>query len=326
VISQSPGGSTIPRIAVAPDPDASVQDAIRRGGGLPVAAGEPADGLVWLAGKDPDGLRTLLKAVPGIRWVQLPFAGVERFADQGVFTDEHIWTCAKGSYAEVVAGHALMLALAGLRKMPERIRAVSWGPQGGISLFDRPVTILGGGGITEALISLLKPFRAPVTVVRRQAVPLPGAERVVTTSALHDALPGAQVVFVALALTPQTTGIIGGPELAAMERDAWLVNVARGRHVVTDALVPALERGEIGGAALDVTDPEPLPGGHPLWRMPNCIITPHTANTLEMLKPRLAERIADNVARFAAGQPLEGQVDPAAGYLSRYRAAGVSRP
>jgi phosphoglycerate dehydrogenase-like enzyme len=294
-----------------------VQDAIRRGGGIPVAAGEPADGLVWLAGKDPDGLRALLKTVPGIRWVQLPFAGVERFAAQGVFTDDHIWTCAKGSYSEVVAEHALMLALAGLRKLPERVRAVSWGQQGGTSLYDQQVTILGGGGITEALIGLLRPFRARITVLRREAIPVPGAERVVTTAALHDVLPGSLVVFVALALTPRTTGIIGGQELAAMGSGSWLVNVARGPHVVTDALVTALERGEIGGAALDVTDPEPLPDGHPLWRLPNCIITPHTANTQQMLKPQLAKRIADNVARFAAGQPLAGRIDPAAGYLSR---------
>jgi phosphoglycerate dehydrogenase-like enzyme len=99
-----------------------------------------------------------------------------------------------------------------------------------------------------------------------------------------------------------------------MRPDAWLVNVARGPHVDTDALVTALRDGAIGGAALDVTDPEPLPDGHPLWELERCIITPHTADTPEMIEPLLARRIRDNVERFAAGQPLIGVVDPAAGY------------
>jgi phosphoglycerate dehydrogenase-like enzyme len=92
------------------------------------------------------------------------------------------------------------------------------------------------------------------------------------------------------------------------------VNVARGRHVVTDALVAALAAGEIGGAGLDVTDPEPLPDGHPLWTQDRCIITPHTADTPEMVRRPLALRIRDNVTRFAAGEPLSGVIDPAAGY------------
>ena len=99
-----------------------------------------------------------------------------------------------------------------------------------------------------------------------------------------------------------------------MRTDGWLVNVARGRHVQTDALVAALDAGTIAGAALDVTDPEPLPDGHPLWGHPRCIITPHTADTEEMTIPLLAARVRANVASFAAGRPLEGLVDPVAGY------------
>jgi phosphoglycerate dehydrogenase-like enzyme len=99
-----------------------------------------------------------------------------------------------------------------------------------------------------------------------------------------------------------------------MGPDAWLVNVARGRHVDTQALVDALRSRSIGGAALDVTDPEPLPDGHPLWALDNCIITPHTADTAEMVERMLNRRIEHNVAAFAAGRPLAGLVDPAAGY------------
>jgi phosphoglycerate dehydrogenase-like enzyme len=217
-------------------------------------------------------------------------------------------------YAEPVAEHAMLLALAGLRELPMRIDARSWERQGGISLFDRPVTILGGGGITEELLRHLAVYRCEVTVVRRRAEPLDGAARVVPVAQLHDALPGAQVVFLALALTPETEGIIGAAELALMDSTAWLVNVARGGHVVTDELVDALRAGTIAGAGLDVTDPEPLPDGHPLWTLPNCIITPHTANTLEMARPALEQRITENVRRYGAGEPLIGLVDVAAGY------------
>jgi phosphoglycerate dehydrogenase-like enzyme len=108
--------------------------------------------------------------------------------------------------------------------------------------------------------------------------------------------------------------IVSDQELDLMGESTWLVNVARGRHVDTDALVRALRERRIGGAALDVTDPEPLPDGHPLWSLPNCIVTPHTADTEEMTQPLLAARIRDNVERFASGLPLVGIVDTAAGY------------
>ena len=103
-------------------------------------------------------------------------------------------------------------------------------------------------------------------------------------------------------------------QLAAMRPDGWLVNVARGRHVDTGALVAALATGIIGGAALDVTDPEPLPDEHPLWAQQRCIITPHTATPPELADRALARLIRDNAARFAAGQPLLSVVDPVAGY------------
>ena len=99
-----------------------------------------------------------------------------------------------------------------------------------------------------------------------------------------------------------------------MRDDAILVNVARGAHVVTEELVAVLREGDIAGAALDVTDPEPLPADHPLWSEPRCLITPHTANTPEMVKPSIVERIRENVRRFGAGEPLIGTVDLDLGY------------
>jgi phosphoglycerate dehydrogenase-like enzyme len=308
------GDVAAPRIAVGPDAREPVSAAILAGGGQPVGVSDAADGLVWLSPRDVTGLRATLAATSSIRWVQLPFAGVEKLAAAGVFDPAWTWTCAKGAYAEPVAEHALMLALAGLRVLPQRITARSWGESAGLSLFDQPVAILGGGGIASSLLRLLEPFRVRATVVRRIAKPLDGAARTLPQSDLHEAIFDARCVFVALALTPQTTGIIGAEELAIMPADSWLVNVARGRHVNTDALVAALDSVAIGGAALDVTDPEPLPDGHPLWAQERCIITPHTADTSDMTDRMLAVRIRDNVARFAAGQPLLGLIDPEAGY------------
>jgi phosphoglycerate dehydrogenase-like enzyme len=303
-----------PRIAIGPDPRESVVRAVRIAGGKPAPVDADADALVWLDPGDLAGLGRALKATPAARWVQLPFAGIERVAEAGLLDTDHTWTCAKGAYAEPVAEHALMLALAGLRLLRRRISARSWGEAAGESLYDQPVTILGGGGIAASLISLLAPMRCPVTVVRRQADPLAGAARTLRTEQRLEALAGAKVVVVALALTRATEHIIGPAELAAMRPDAWLVNVARGRHVDTGALVTALRERAIGGAALDVTDPEPLPDGHPLWDLDNCIITPHTADTEEMIDRLLGRRIEANVAAFAAGQPLLGVIDPAAGY------------
>ena len=306
-----------PRIAVAPQPAAAwVNEAVVAGGGELVPV-DRAEGLVWTSPRGVDDLRAVLARSPDVRWVQLPWAGVEDFAAAGVFRDERerTWTCGKGVYAEPVAEHALALALAGLRSLPDRVRATSWGPQAGVSLYDARVTILGAGGITESLVDLLRPMRTEVTVVRRDGdTAFPGAARTLGLDALHEALPGADVVFLALALTPGTSGVIGAAELARMEAHAWLVNVARGRHVDTEALVDALRAGRLGGAALDVTEPEPLPDGHPLWDLPNVIITPHTANTQEMARPLLGRRITDNVRRFAAGEDLIGPVDPHLGY------------
>ena len=303
-----------PRIAVAPGLAGWAAEAIRSGGGEAVTLDHDPVGLVWTGGIVPEDLRGVLAAHPQIVWVQLPLAGVEALAEAGVIDRRRQWTSAKGAYAEPVAEHALALLLAGLRQLPMRARARSWGEPAAATLFDQPVTVVGAGGLATELLRLLEPFRSPVTIVRHRPGPLPGAARTVGTDRLAEALTGARAAVLMLALTPGTRKLIGRAELAAMERDAWLVNVARGAVVDTEALVDALRSGQIGGAALDVTDPEPLPDGHPLWDLPNCLITPHTADTEDMRRALLARRIAENVRRLAAGQDLAGLVDADLGY------------
>ena len=300
-----------PRVCVAPDASPEwVRDAVRRGGAVVVPADE-ATAVVWTAARDADGLARLLADSPAIDWVQVPFAGIENFVP---LLDARTWTCGKGVYAEPVAEMALALALAGMRLVAGYARETGWSGPRGRNLLGANVTILGGGGITESLVRLLGPFNCRITVMRRRPEPVEGVATVIGPDRLADGLSGADLVVLALPLTPDTEGIIGRAEFAIMENHAWLVNVARGGHVVTDDLVRALEHGEIGGAALDVTDPEPLPADHPLWRLPNCIITPHVGNTPEMAVPLLAERIESNVRRYGAGEPLVGLVDVRAGY------------
>lgn len=301
-----------PQIAVGPESSPQwVIDAVVAGGGHVVDVGE-ATAIVWTAARDASGLGRLLEDNPHIDWVQVPFAGVENFVP--IISNDRLWTCGKGVYAEPVAEHALALALAGLRNIGSYARQGQWSGPVGRNLLGASVTILGGGGITESLIRLLTPFYCHITVVRRNVEDITGAHTVVGQENLIDALVGADVVFLALALTPQTQGIIGHAEFSVMEKHCWVVNVARGGHIVTDDLVWALQTGEIGGAALDVTDPEPLPQGHPLWSLDNCIITPHIGNTPEMAVPLLSARITENVRRYGIGDELIGPIDIARGY------------
>jgi phosphoglycerate dehydrogenase-like enzyme len=281
-------------------------------GGAVISPLTEADGLVWSSYDDPDGLSRTLDAAPGLRWVQLPFAGVETYID--LVDDERYWTCGKGAYAEPVAELALALALAGMRGLNRYARVATWSEHIGTNLLGAHVTILGGGGITESLVRLLRPFDVHITVVRNHARDMEAVDVVLEADRLTDALPGADLVVLALPLTPETDGLVSMSELELMERHAWIVNVARGRHIVTDDLVAALREGVIAGAGLDVTDPEPLPDGHPLWSMENCIITPHIAVTNEMSDPLLAARITANVKRLGAGEELIGLVDPELGY------------
>jgi len=303
------------RIAVGPAGiDPWLAEAVAAAGATLV---DPADAeaLLWAAPNDPDGLRRVV-AEHGdhLRWVQLPWAGIEPYV--GVLDDRRTWSCGKGVYAEPVAELALTLALAGMRGLGRYARADRWRQHGavGTNLRGARVTVLGGGGITEVLLRLLAPFGTHTTVVRRRPDQLHGADRTVGPDDVDAAIEGAQLVVLALALTPGTAGIIDARRLALMSPDTWLVNVARGGHVVTDDLVDALRRGVIGGAGLDVSDPEPLPDGHLLWDLPNCIITPHVGNTPEMARPLLAERITTNVRRWIDGEPLIGLVDVDLGY------------
>jgi D-3-phosphoglycerate dehydrogenase len=298
-----------PTIAILPEPNDDFAAAVAAGGGE-VGPLDAADGVIWLDRAPlPDDL-------PGrVRWIQLPAAGVERWV--GSLPDGPVVTSMAGAFAQPVAEHALGLVLAGLHRIGDAARAREWDDdlrERTRSIEGRTVAIVGAGGIGRALIAMLTPLGAHVIAVTRRGNPVDGADETLAADRTGEALERADVVVLAAPATPGAPPLIGPEELARMRQDAWLVNVGRGSLVDTDALVQALQAGRLGGAALDVTEPEPLPAGHPLWSHPDVLITPHVATAPEAEVRHAAERIRANVERFANGEELLGIVDRAAGY------------
>ena len=305
-------------VAIEPKQFQPYVEGVEAAGGRVVPLSEQVGALIWTDYSRPAALAELLDQNPQLEWVQLPFAGVDAFAQvlrhEPLLSRGGRFTSAKGSYREPVAEHALMLCMALGRIIPERVRAKSWGKKFAVSLYDADIVVVGGGGITEELLKLLEPFRAKVTVVRKRVAPLLGAVAVVGFDQLDAVLPQADFVVLAAALTPETTGLFDARRLGLMKPTSYLVNVARGPMVVTGDLIEALDGGVIAGAALDVTDPEPLPEGHPLWNARNIIITPHTADTNEMVLRMFSVRVAENVRAYRGEGDWVGTVDPELGY------------
>jgi len=300
------------KVAIEPDFVAEFAEAVASVGGEPCLIDPGVTALIWTDYHQPNLLAKVLADNPQISWLQLPFAGVDAFQNIVRRSDITI-TCAKGAYRQPVAEHALALCLALGRAIPERVLASSWGDKFAVSLYESRVLVIGGGGIAEELVLLLNPFGCHVTVVRENPTKKLG-DKTISFSELDSVLPEHDFVVIAAALTDATRGMFDLDRFSRMKNTAYLVNVARGAHVVTNDLVRALEEGLIAGAAIDVTDPEPLPLGHALWNNPKCIVTPHTADTPAQVTRMLANRIRENTQAFLGQGPWVGLVDPKKGY------------
>lgn len=287
-------------------------NAIEESGGVVAELNKEVQALVWTDYSQPELLAQTLAENPQLRWVQLPFAGVDAFSEV-IQEYSVLFTSAKGAFSEPVAEHALALALALGRAIPERSRAKTWGKKFAVSLFDSQVLIIGAGGITEKLLEFLKPFRANVTILRNRPE-LSAGVKTVAAADLLSVLPGKDFVFINCALTDETRGMFGQTAFKQMDSTAFLINVARGAVVNTHELVAALSEKQFAGYATDVTDPEPLPDDHPLWALENVLITPHSADTKQMVLPLFSKRLAENVSAYLGKGAFVGVVDPLLGY------------
>jgi phosphoglycerate dehydrogenase-like enzyme len=282
----------------------------------------------WLSS---DAFDRLLAHAPKLRWVHSATSGVERALTPTALARGVVVTNARGVFSRPIAEHVLLMILALSRRLPQLLelqRERTWQPLEGRELRDLTVGIVGYGSLGRAVAALLTAFGSRIIATRRRpdAPDDPGLggdddfpvtahlDKVYGPGDLHALLAESDVVVLAAPLTPETENMIDESALAAMKRDAWLINVARGRLIDEGALIRALREGRIGGAALDVFREEPLGPGSPFWDVPNLVVTPHTAWSSARVLDRSVDLFCDNLRRFRAGQPLRNVVDPSAGY------------
>lgn len=265
-----------------------------------------------------------VKAATNLRWVQAHSAGVDRYLGRPelVQSERIVFTNMRGVHGPAIADHVFAGLLALTRRLPgylENQRQGRWGAAPGdapaIALHGRTLLVVGLGGIGTEIARRGHGFGMRVWATRRSEAPAPDfVARCERPEKLLELLPEVDVVALAVPLTAQTERLFDAQAFAALKPGAYLVNIARGKVVDTTALIDALRSGRLAGAALDVTDPEPLPADHELWKLPNVVITPHVAADAELTEERHWELFAENLRRFGAGEPLLNVVDGTAGY------------
>ena len=262
--------------------------------------------------RDTPAILRRLGELPSVRVVQTQLAGYD---GQLELLPEGVTLCnAAGVHDDATAEHAVGLILATLRRIPEAVRAHgTWAAlQAGMrSLADSHVLVLGYGSIGRALTERLLAHRAVVTAVARTPREDDLVGHVHGTSDLPALLADQHVVVLLLPLSEATRGFVGAELLAALPDDALVVNVARGGVLDTDAVITEAGRLQF---ALDVTDPEPLPDGHPLWEAPRVLITPHVAGGTTAMLPRMASLVREQLAAYVAGEPLRNVVRGPSGF------------
>ncbi len=263
-----------------------------------------------------EAMQRLLEEYPTIEWVHVSSAGVEHLLPLlegfgGIVTNS------AGLYAEPIAEWVIAMMLMHakrLRVLVERFERREWQGVASEEIGGKTLGIIGTGGIGTAIARRARGLGMHVVGMRASGKPSEHVERMYTPNGLHEMLGLSDYVVIATPLTEQTAGLIGEPELRAMQPSAVLLNIARGRIVQTEALVRALEEGWIAAAYLDVTDPEPLPPEHPLWGLPNVFITPHTSGHSPLSSRRVLDFFISNLRRWLQGEPLRNVVNLERGY------------
>lgn len=267
----------------------------------------------------PELLRT---APASLKWYCCSYAGVDPYCkDPTLFANPGCLLTNSNCYGVTIAEHVVMVLLMLLRQMPgymELARKRVWGPETPVrSIRDGRFTILGTGNIGENIAARLRGMGAgKITGLSRSGRAREGFDEVLPTQRLDEVLPRSERLIMALPSTAETVHILNRARIALLPEGAYVVNVGRGTAIEQEPLIEALNAGRLGGAALDVMDPEPLPEDHPLWSAKNLILTPHVSGnmTLGYTCDRNVELFCRDLENYAAGRPLEGLVDRTLGY------------
>lgn len=277
-----------------------------------------ADALLGICSQD------LVQAAEKLRWIQVYSAGVDRYRFPELLSSDITLTNLKILQGPEIADHALALLLALTRRLNELIpqrEAQDWPAvlyrtsRRPIELHGKTAVIIGFGGIGTQIGQRAAAFGMKVIAVDPKDIPfLFFMERAVRPDQLHEVLPLADVVFMAAPHTPESERMMGSVEFELMKQGSYFIAVSRGKTYDKGALVKALDEQHLAGAGLDVTDPEPLPQGDPLWGFENVIITPHIAGQSDHIRDRRQGLLKENVKRFVDGAPLLNVVDKQKGY------------
>ena len=266
-----------------------------------------------------------LAKAKNVRWVQVQSAGVDRYIkiQPLMENDDIVLTNFRATHGPAISDHAMAMLLSLTRNLNyygEYQRKGEWkrgsAPSNkSIALEGKTMLVVGLGGIGSEIAKRADGFGMRVLATRRSDAPTPDyVDRMGKPNDLLAMLPEADVVALAVPLVPATENLIDEEAFAAMKKGSYLINIARGKVVDTDAMLVALNSGHLAGAGLNVTDPEPLPSDHPLWKQPNVIITPHIAGHSAVTNERRSALTIENLRRFSAGEPLLNVVDKEAGY------------
>ena len=303
------------KFAILPSPWSLTVDELEGHGHQHVDIEDNPDVLIYHGGAEE-----FPEALPdSVQLVQFAWAGIDALDGAGILKRSGVrWANAAGLYDDAVAESALALILGALhqfeRVTPDGTAKKVIEEESRYLVEDMTVAIIGAGGIGMKLIDFLAPFKPEILAVNRSGNPVDGADETIPIKDADGVWGHADVVVLIAPLTQQTRGMVDASVLAKMKKNSVLINVGRGPLVVTDDLVAALNDGTIAGAALDVTDPEPLPADHPLWESDRCLITPHTGSTPRFGKERIGGLALQNWDAFNRGEQMLTEVDVEQGY------------
>lgn len=258
-----------------------------------------------------------LKRAPKLKWIQMMTAGVERYLDADMIKSDVVITNASGLAAIPIAEWLMTVMLMSARQMPRYFRnqqESKWERYSSAILRGKTVGIIGLGAIGTKTARLANSFGMKVIGCRRSQRRARYCDAIVPREKLPELLAESDFVIIAVPWTPETNGMIGAKELASMKPTAFLLNIGRGDIINEPELIKALETKRVAGAGLDVFSQEPLPPSSPLWKLPNVIMTPHIAGSMEDYVGQACDMFVKNLERYVAGKRLFNIVDKKRGY------------